>query len=228
MAKKRKLSDLTTQETDLFLKMIENFKQDLSEEDEDEKSVIASLDHVATKLAQVHHVPFSGTSLTFAKAKIKAGPLTFISNKIPEIQSLCRKESVDGSQLTVDQTKNLISLIRAHVSFSTEAGCRILVNAILLHVVSNISSTEVDVSIIPEFRMAATRFEYAATSYGGVVDFLIVKGPPASIEFLLGGPQLAFTDPDMVKHLSSNIYEAKRDGKTSLTHIFVQRLCHKW
>jgi hypothetical protein len=29
-------------------------------------------------------------------------------------------------------------------------------------------------------------------------------------EFLLGGPQLA--DPDMVKHFSSNIYEAKRDG----------------
>src|ERR1700683_2903702 len=27
----------------------------------------------------------------------------------------------------------------------------------------------------------STRFEYATTSYGGVVDFLIVKGPPASI-----------------------------------------------
>ena len=145
------------------------------------------------------HVPFSSaTPLTFSKAKIKAGPLTFISNKIPVLQSLCRQESVDSNRLTVDQTKNIISLIRAHVSFSvstdicilvfmpsihfqTEAGCRILVNAILLHVVSNISGTEVDVSIIPEFRMAATRFEYAATSYGGVVDFLIVKGPPASI-----------------------------------------------
>jgi hypothetical protein len=56
-----------------------------------------------------------------------------------------------------------------------------LVNAILLHVVSNISGVEVDVSIVPEFRMESTRFEYAATSYGGVVDFLIVKGPPASI-----------------------------------------------
>jgi hypothetical protein len=56
MAKKRKLSDLTgltTQETDMFLQMIENFKQTLSEEDEDEKSVVASLDHVAAKLAEV-------------------------------------------------------------------------------------------------------------------------------------------------------------------------------
>ena len=47
--------------------------------------------------------------------------------------------------------------------------------------VSNISGVEVDVSIVPEFRMEPTRFEYAATSYGGVVDYLIVKGPPASI-----------------------------------------------
>lgn len=56
-----------------------------------------------------------------------------------------------------------------------------MVNAILLHVVSNISGFDFDVSIVPEFRMESTRFEYAATSYGGVVDFLIVKGPPDSI-----------------------------------------------
>ena len=53
MAKKCKLSDLTTQEAGMFLQMIENFKQGLSEEDEDEKSVIASLDHVAAKISEV-------------------------------------------------------------------------------------------------------------------------------------------------------------------------------
>jgi len=62
-----------------------------------------------------------------------------------------------------------------------EAGCRTLVNVILLHIVSNISGVEIDVSIVPEFWMESMRFEYAATSYGGFVDFLIVKGPPASI-----------------------------------------------
>ena len=116
--------------------------------------------------------------------------------------------------------------------FQMEAGCRILVNTILLHVVSNISGNGVDVSIVPKFRMEVTRFEYAATSYGGTVDFLIVKGPPSDIgpdkrylssclpsdsfivitEFVLEEPKLAFTNPEMVKHLSSNIYEAKRDG----------------
>ena len=56
-----------------------------------------------------------------------------------------------------------------------------MVNAILLHIVSNISDAEVDVGIIPEFQMESTRFKYAATSYGDVVNFLIVKGPPDSI-----------------------------------------------
>ena len=36
-----------------FLQTIENFRQAFSEEDEDEKSVITSLDHVAAKLAEV-------------------------------------------------------------------------------------------------------------------------------------------------------------------------------
>ena len=58
-----------------------------------------------------------------------------------------------------------------HHHFQTEAGCRILVNAILLHVVSNLSSNGVDVCIVPEFRMEVTRFEYDATSYGGTVAF---------------------------------------------------------
>jgi hypothetical protein len=52
VTKKRKLSDLSSQEVE-FLKTIENFKGGLNEEDEDEKSVIASLDHVVAKITQV-------------------------------------------------------------------------------------------------------------------------------------------------------------------------------
>ena len=37
--------------------MIENLKQELSEEDDDERSVIASLAHVAVKLQQVQVSP---------------------------------------------------------------------------------------------------------------------------------------------------------------------------
>src|ERR1700685_3324802 len=132
------------------------------------------------------HVPVSSaSSLTFAKAKIKAGPLTVISNKIPELKSLGLKEGVGSNRLTVNHTRDLISLIRAHVSFSVSI--HILISLFMptitfrrrQHVVSNISGAEVDISIVPEFRTESTQFEYAATSYGGVVDFLIVKGPPA-------------------------------------------------
>ena len=56
-----------------------------------------------------------------------------------------------------------------------------MINIILLHVVSKIGGTGVDVGIVPQFQMDATRFEHAATSYGSVVDYLIVKGPPAAI-----------------------------------------------
>lgn len=31
-------------------------------------------------------------------------------------------------------------------------------------------------------------------------------------EFLLGSPRLAFSNPDMIKTISSNIYEAKKEG----------------
>ena len=138
-------------------------------------------------VSAMKHVPFSSaSSLTFAKAKIKAGPLTVISNKIPELKSLGLKEGVGSNRLTVNHTRDLISLIRAHVSFSVSI--HILISLFMptitfrrrQHVVSNISGAEVDISIVPEFRTESTRFEYAAT-YEGVVDFLIVKGPPAAI-----------------------------------------------
>ena len=58
----------------------------------------------------------------------------------------------------------------------TEAGRRNLVSAILLHVASNLSAEDIDVNVIPKFRMPVdTRFEYAQNA--GVVDYLIVKCP---------------------------------------------------
>jgi hypothetical protein len=43
--------------------------------------------------------------------------------------------------------------------------------------VSNLSDGKVDISIVPEFQMVSTPFEYAVTSYESMVNFLIVKGP---------------------------------------------------
>jgi hypothetical protein len=63
----------------------------------------------------------------------------------------------------------------------TEAGCRILVNMVLLHVTSNMSDSQTAVGIVPEFRINATKLEQTTTSYGGVIDYLIVNGPPSTI-----------------------------------------------
>lgn len=86
-----------------------------------------------------------------------------------------------------------------------------LVNAILLHVVSNrsTSSIEVNVSIVPE--SGRQRPDYAATSYGSVVDFSIASIGQCQINtalilftcsfyYLRVSTGLGFADPDMAKH----------------------------
>ena len=52
-----------------------------------------------------------------------------------------------------------------------------MIDAILLHIVSNLSSGEVKIGIIPKFQIKSTQFECVATTHESVVDFLIVKGP---------------------------------------------------
>ena len=59
-------------------------------------------------------------------------------------------------------------------SHQTEAGCRILINVILLRVVSAMSTD--DVNIIPEFPIAKTTFP-SNLSFGGVVDLLLTTLP---------------------------------------------------
>ncbi|KAF8316933.1 uncharacterized protein EI90DRAFT_3085923 [Cantharellus anzutake] len=47
--------------------------------------------------------------------------------------------------------KELIELVRKHVSVVTEARCRVLINLILLRVASAMSTDQMDVNIIPEY-----------------------------------------------------------------------------
>jgi hypothetical protein len=59
MIGKRKLLDLTHEETEKLINTLSKFKEDLDEEDADAKSVIASLEHVMSKLQVVaaHSLP---------------------------------------------------------------------------------------------------------------------------------------------------------------------------
>ncbi len=100
---------------------------------------------------------------------------------------------VAGKALTMEVLKQLIELVRCHVSVvvskmhnlcpstqwrlsQTEAGCRVLINLILLRVASIMSIDYMDVNIIPEFPIAKTVFP-GNRSFGGVVDFLLTKLP---------------------------------------------------
>jgi len=58
----------------------------------------------------------------------------------------------------------------------TEAGCRVLINLILLHVVSAMSDGQTDVDIILEYPIATTTFS-ENHSFAGIVDFLVAKLP---------------------------------------------------
>jgi len=79
-----------------------------------------------------------------------------------------------GRELSMETLSELIGLVRRHVSLVTEAGCRILINMILLRVVSAMSTDKTDVNIIPEFPIAKTTFP-SNLSFGG--DLLLTKLP---------------------------------------------------
>ncbi|KAK7688142.1 hypothetical protein QCA50_008512 [Cerrena zonata] len=106
-------------------------------------------------------------------------------------------------------TKKQIMNIRKYVALKTEAGCHTLIDALLLHVVSNISTSQATGAIILETHIPATLLEFAQTSYGGVVDYKIVLGETWAQKSIVQLPTFAFMDKEIVNALMCNIYEAK-------------------
>jgi hypothetical protein len=139
------------------------------------------------------HVSFSKVdAITLLQVGIKTGPLFLAPETRLSAEGLGSTE-VDGKSLTMEVLKQMISLVRRHVSVvvsefvqslsicskplsQTEAGCRVLINLILLRVASTMSTNHMDVNIIPEFPITKTVFP-GNRSFGGVVDFLLTKLP---------------------------------------------------
>jgi len=55
-----------------------------------------------------------------------------------------------------------------------EASCQMMINAMLLHIASNLNSAENGVAIVPEFCIDNTQLEPTGYTYGGVVDYMII------------------------------------------------------
>ncbi|KAF8625759.1 hypothetical protein AX15_005212 [Amanita polypyramis BW_CC] len=134
---------------------------------------------------------------------------------------------VAGKALTMVVLKDLIELVRCHVSVVTEAGCRVLINLILLRVASIMSIDHMDINIIPEFPIAKTVFP-GNRSFRGVVDFLLTKLPEKYSQFLLADPTGMLANPDEIKGaITSNIFEAKRDNvRAALPQAIIAAASH--
>jgi hypothetical protein len=212
--KKRKVSDLTVDDANVLLRTLAEFQEQLDEEDEDIPSgLISGLEQLRKKLEVIPHTPFSKVdALTLLQVQIKSAPLLLSPDVMSNVRSLGVSTRAPGRELSMDTLNELIGLVQCHVSLVTEAGCRILINMILLRVVSAMSTDETDVNIIPEFPIAKTTFP-SSLSFGGVVDLLLTKLPSRFTRYLLLDPTSALGNPEAIDGpMTSNFFEAKRDN----------------
>lgn len=213
MGKKRKLSNFTTGDRSAMLLALQHFQDTLDPDDEElPEGIHDTLDQLRQKLELVNHISFSKVDPTvLVQVNIKMGPLFLVPETINAAKEIGSAD-IEGQVITMDVLKELIMLTRKHVSVVTEAGCRVLINLILLRVASTMSDGQTDVNIIPEYPIATTVFQ-DNRSFGGVVDFLVAKLPARYTSFLLGDPANALANPAGIKGpVTSNIFEAKRDN----------------
>ncbi|KAF8347289.1 hypothetical protein F5887DRAFT_1281371 [Amanita rubescens] len=214
--KKRKLSGLTQEDTTVLLTALETFQSTLDENDEDlPPELVPALDKLRAKLGVVQHTSFSKVDpFTLVAAQIRSGPLFLSFHLRDEIEAIGKADR-PTSFLSFDATVELIKLVRNHVSVVTGAGCRILINIILLRLASTMRNETSEVNIIPEFPISKTTFgtTSGSRSFSGVVDFLLASVPPKYSRFLLQNPVGALANPTAIDWpLTPTIIEAKKDN----------------
>jgi hypothetical protein len=132
--KKRKVSDLTTDDANALLRVLAEFQEHLDEEDEDlPKGLIVGLEELRNKL-QVIPVHFCLTRLlsidfskvdawTLLQVKIKSGPLLLCQDLVTEIETLGVSTRVPNRALSMEVLRELIGLVRCHVSLVVSWTC---------------------------------------------------------------------------------------------------------
>jgi len=95
------------------------------------------------------------------------------------------------------------------VSLESEAGCRILINTLLIHVASTLETDASSVVIVPEFRGEDMLLETTENSFRGVVDYMLIYGDKVVRDRIIKSKAFAFSNPEIYKFLKCNIYEAK-------------------
>ncbi|KAH9932090.1 uncharacterized protein BXZ73DRAFT_90022 [Epithele typhae] len=118
--------------------------------------------------------------------------------------------SSDGSEagfMTLSNTKALLSLVRKHMSLTSLAGSRMLIDVLFLRLASVLSaeSAEDDVSIVPDWSGLA----HGRRPLEGVADYLVAKRPKRYSSLILSEPVGALSRPDLEHAGTSNVFEAR-------------------
>ncbi|KAJ3512375.1 hypothetical protein NLJ89_g3555 [Agrocybe chaxingu] len=204
--KKRKLSDLSAEQTSRVKGILLSCREEcdqlgIDEDDED----LRKLNRIIDKLTDAQHTSFSDASLlTLGRMGIAIQPMEWRSDGATQAKTY-GTATLPGA-LTVEDTRKNIHDVLKYVSLESEAGCRILINALLIHVASNLETDSSGVVIAPESRVDDTLLGCTENSF---VDYMLLYGDKAVRDRVIKSQAFAFSNPEIFKLLKCNIYEAK-------------------
>ncbi|KAF8347417.1 hypothetical protein F5887DRAFT_955718 [Amanita rubescens] len=189
---KRKLSDLTSKETNEIVSLLNSLLGDLDEDDEDGLSVIESVKNVIRKLEKTE---VESISPSLANAYINVLPMRTPTGQ--DDARACGEQTIPGTVTLADTKEIFYALYRPRRIDTEESG----------------------IAIVPEFRVGNTVLKSNMRSYGGIVDYLVAIAPPKVGDMVVESAPLAFLNKDICETVSCNIYEAKSDGAVLLTTL---------
>ncbi|KDQ49265.1 hypothetical protein JAAARDRAFT_212279, partial [Jaapia argillacea MUCL 33604] len=205
-AKRRKISNLTHEDTNAIVDTLAEYCQALDVEDSETTGLVDDIQKICAKLQAKTQTRFSsGTVLDLSAANIRTKGLEIKEGGRARAEDRSSQEKA-GNWFGIENTRALIRLVRKHVS--TLAGCRMLINVILLRVASVDSNEEMAVSIVPEYPIHETALN-PGHSLVGVVDYLLTRLPTKFTRQVLDYPQMTLARADIKQIGTSNIFEAK-------------------
>ncbi|KAG6808661.1 hypothetical protein H0H93_016648, partial [Arthromyces matolae] len=176
------ISDITAVDANVLISALNELESMLDPDDEHlPPELLPALQKLRAKLQIVPmHTSFSKADyFSLNTAGIHLDTLFLIDEMKHEIESFGKLDA-PSTLLTFDNTAELVNLIRRHVSFTTEAGCRLLIDIFLLRLASTMQSDTGEVMITPKYPLPKTLFEGASgsQSFSGVLDYLLTYAPP--------------------------------------------------
>ncbi|TFY78799.1 hypothetical protein EWM64_g5215 [Hericium alpestre] len=229
LQKRRKISDLIDDDENVLLNALTTFQATLDEDEEDlPPELLPALEKFRTKLGKV---PVGHVLLLEFFSRTEDATSALLEERRAEAEAVGRSD-IPSNAMSLDITKELIQLVCRHVSMSTDAGCRMLIDIILLRIASVMQDSSTEVEIMPEFPVSETASNSRAGehSFSGTLDYLLAKIPVKYVEYFRETPVFAVgaraSDPAL-SSLMPCIIRAKKDNITAaIPQATVAVHCH--